>query len=141
MFLPQLPITFVFGRPTRLELLGLSGCALLVVSAVAWARTAAQAPPPAPAEPPPPETVSEVVGAAAVFREACQPARARVRKRFWVEPFEREEAVCDRDECDVVVPAAEGAAFEVVEAERVFELAVVLLDPPAQAEDALVQRP
>src|SRR6266566_1824321 len=56
MFLPQLPITFVFGRPTRLELLGLSGCALLVVSAVAWARTAAQQPPPAPAEPPPPET-------------------------------------------------------------------------------------
>ena len=56
MFLPQLPITFVFGRPTRLELLGLSGCALLVVSVVAWARTAAQQPPPAPAEPPPPET-------------------------------------------------------------------------------------
>src|SRR5438876_1008307 len=54
MFLPQLPITFVFGRPTRLELLGLSGCALLVVSAAAWAHTAAQQqPPPAPAEPPP----------------------------------------------------------------------------------------
>src|SRR6266540_5673996 len=54
------------------------------------------------------------------------------RKRFWVEPFQGEEAVCERDERDVVVPAAEGAALEVVEPERVLELAVVLLDPPAQ---------
>src|SRR2546423_15640791 len=53
MFLPQLPVPFVFGRPSRVELFGLSGCVLLVVSAAAWARTAAQPPPPAPAEPPP----------------------------------------------------------------------------------------
>ncbi|MDQ6672176.1 MAG: PEGA domain-containing protein [Chloroflexota bacterium] len=52
MFLPQLPITVSVGRPSRLELLGLSGCALLVVSAVAWTHTAARPPPPAPAEPP-----------------------------------------------------------------------------------------
>src|SRR5437763_906542 len=35
------------------------------------------------------------------------------------------------DERDVVVPAAVGAAFEVIQAERVLELAVVVLDPPA----------
>jgi PEGA domain len=52
MFLPQLPVTLVFGRPSRVELLGLSGCALVVVSAVVWAHTAAQQPPSAPAEPP-----------------------------------------------------------------------------------------
>jgi hypothetical protein len=50
--------------------------------------------------------------------------------------------VGDRDEGDVVVPARPGAAFEVVEAERVFELAVVLLDAPAQLRelDKLLQR-
>src|SRR5713226_4271055 len=60
MFLPQLPITFVFDRPTRLELLGLSGCALLLVSAAAWARTPAQQPPTALAEPPPETAPLEV---------------------------------------------------------------------------------
>ena len=40
-------------------------------------------------------------------------------------------AVRDRDERDVVVPARVGAALEVVKAERVLELAVVLLDPEA----------
>src|SRR5205085_2713840 len=53
MSLPQLPVTVSVGRPSRLELLGLSGCPLLVVSALAWARTAGQQPPPAPAGPPP----------------------------------------------------------------------------------------
>jgi hypothetical protein len=43
-----------------------------------------------------------------------------------------EERVRDGDEGDVVVPAAVGAALEVVKAERVLELAVVVLDPPAQ---------
>ena len=42
----------------------------------------------------------------------------------------------DRDERDVVVPAWVGAAFEVIQAERVFELAVVMLDPPAQLGQA-----
>src|SRR5665811_1839300 len=46
--------------------------------------------------------------------------------------LQREERVRDRDEGDVVVPAAVGAALEVVQAERCLELAVVLLDPPAQ---------
>ena len=41
----------------------------------------------------------------------------------------------DRDERDVVVPAAVGAAFEVIETERVFELAIVVLDPPAQLRE------
>jgi hypothetical protein len=53
MFLPQLPVTVSVGRPSRVELLGLSGCALLVVSVAAWAHLAAQPPPTAPAEPPP----------------------------------------------------------------------------------------
>ena len=38
----------------------------------------------------------------------------------------------DRDERYLVIPAAVGAALEVVQAERVLELAVVVLDPPAQ---------
>ena len=42
----------------------------------------------------------------------------------------------DGDQGDVVVPAAVGAAFEVVEAERVFELAVVVLDAPAKLGQA-----
>src|SRR3954452_19677602 len=46
--------------------------------------------------------------------------------------FEGEEGVGDRDERDVVMPAAVGAAFEVIEAERVFEFAVVVLDAPAE---------
>src|SRR5712691_1360054 len=73
MFLPQLPITFVFGRPSRVELLGLSGCALLVVSAAAWARTAAQRPVPAPAEPPTetaPLEVTSTPSGAEVFIDA-----------------------------------------------------------------------
>jgi hypothetical protein len=40
--------------------------------------------------------------------------------------------VGDRDERDVVVPAGPGAALEVIEAERVFEFAVVLFYAPAQ---------
>src|SRR2546430_17348153 len=56
------------------------------------------------------------------------------RMRFWVEPFEGEEAVRDGDERDVMMPALVGAAFEVVESEPVFELAVVVLDPPAQLQ-------
>src|SRR3712207_8218181 len=48
------------------------------------------------------------------------------------ESFQGEEAVGDRDERDVVLPAGVGAALEVVKTERVFELAVVLLDAPAQ---------
>src|SRR5579859_7642747 len=50
--------------------------------------------------------------------------------------FEGEERVCERDEGDVVVPAVEAAAFEVVEAERVFEFAVVVLDAPSQLREA-----
>ena len=38
----------------------------------------------------------------------------------------------DRDERDVVVPTGPRSASEVVQAERVFEFAVVLLDAPAQ---------
>ena len=51
---------------------------------------------------------------------------------FWVESLECEEAVRDRDEGDVVVPAAVAAAFEVIESESVLQLAVVVLDAPAQ---------
>src|SRR6266851_3507046 len=52
----MLPVTFVFGRPSRAELLTFGGCAVLVASALAWARTTAQQPPPAP-DVPPPQTV------------------------------------------------------------------------------------
>src|SRR5919201_5964859 len=45
--------------------------------------------------------------------------------------FEGEEGVGDGDQRDVVLPAAVAAALEVVEAERVLELAVVVLDAPA----------
>src|SRR5579875_19788 len=43
-----------------------------------------------------------------------------------------QECVRDRDQGDVVIPAAVGAAFEVIESESVFEFAVVMLDAPAQ---------
>lgn len=42
---------------------------------------------------------------------------------------QRKEDAQDRDERDVVVKAAVGAFLEVVEAERVLELAVVVLHP------------
>src|SRR5665213_2906719 len=45
--------------------------------------------------------------------------------------LQRQEPVRGRDQGDVMVPAAVGAPFEVIEPERVFELAVVLLDPEA----------
>jgi hypothetical protein len=46
--------------------------------------------------------------------------------------LQSEEGVGDRDERGVVVPAAVAAALEVVEPERVFEFAVVVLDPPPE---------
>jgi hypothetical protein len=39
--------------------------------------------------------------------------------------------VGDRGEGDVSVPSGPGSAFEVVQAEAVFEFAVVVFDPPA----------
>src|SRR3954447_12327087 len=54
------------------------------------------------------------------------------RPEFRAPAFEGEEGVRDRDERDVVMPAAVGAALEVVQAERVFEFAVVVLDAPAE---------
>ncbi|AYC35932.1 hypothetical protein DWG14_00140 [Streptomyces griseorubiginosus] len=50
---------------------------------------------------------------------------------FWAERAEGEECLDGGDEGDVVVPAGPGAAFEVVESQAVFELAVVMFDPPA----------
>src|SRR5450759_3781143 len=58
------------------------------------------------------------------------------RIRFWVEALQGEEAMRQADERDVVVPAAKRAPLEVIEAERVLELAVVLLDAPAQLGEA-----
>src|SRR5690606_26635788 len=51
---------------------------------------------------------------------------------FWVEALQGKESVGGGDEGDVVVPAGPGAAFVVVQAEAVFEFAVVVLDAPAQ---------
>src|SRR5438445_229498 len=55
----------------------------------------------------------------------CRPGLRAARS------LQGEERVRDRDERDVVVPAAIGAALEVVQSEGVLELAVVVLDPPA----------
>ena len=66
----MLPVTFVFGRPSRAELLTLGGCAVLVASAVAWSRTTAQQPSPAPDVPPPqtaPLQISSVPSGASVI--------------------------------------------------------------------------
>src|SRR3990172_7637445 len=74
-------------------------------------------------------------------RRAAAGARAASRRgsgrriRFWVEPLEREEGVGEGDERHVVVPAPEGASLEVVEAERVLELPVVVLDAPAELRE------
>src|SRR5438067_1596508 len=59
----MLPVTFVFGRPSRAELLTIGGCAVLVVSAVAWSRTTAQQPAPAPDVPPPQTALLEITSA------------------------------------------------------------------------------
>jgi len=47
---------------------------------------------------------------------------------FWVQPLQGEEGVGGRDQGQVVVSATEAAALEVVKAEAVLELAVVVLD-------------
>src|ERR1700758_3917981 len=46
-----------------------------------------------------------------------------------------QERVRDRDERDVMVPAAVRATLEVVKPECVLELAIVLLDPPADLRE------
>src|SRR5260221_8880029 len=46
-------------------------------------------------------------------------------------PFVLEKAVRDRSQDDVALPARQAAAFEVIEADLVFELLVLLLDGPA----------
>src|SRR5215213_12001175 len=51
---------------------------------------------------------------------------------FWVQPLQGDEGVGGRDQGHVVMPAAEAAALEVVKAQAVLELAVVVLDAPAQ---------
>ena len=53
--MPALPFTIALGRPSRGELVGLAGVAILVGSAASWVSTTSQ-PAPAPAEEPPPET-------------------------------------------------------------------------------------
>lgn len=67
---------------------------------------------------------------------ACSSRRTAYRLRpargLWVEALQGKESVGGGDEGDVVVPAGPGAAFVVVQAEAVFELAVVVLDAPAQ---------
>ena len=54
-------------------------------------------------------------------------------RRRWsraAQPLQGEEAVGDRDQGDVVVPAAEAAALEVVQPQGTLQLAVVLLNLP-----------
>src|SRR6266540_6733348 len=82
---------------------------------------------------------------ATVARAACTPDRRRPNRRagpaarpatatgsgrrhqIWgAEPLQGEEAVRDRDQGHVVVPAGPAAPLEVVQPERAFELAVVL---------------
>src|SRR6266536_2020120 len=50
------------------------------------------------------------------------------RSRFWVQPLQRDEGVRDRHQGHVVVPALEGAALVVVQAERVLQLPVIVFD-------------
>jgi PEGA domain len=71
----MLPVTFVFGRPTRAELLTLGGCAVLVASAVTRARTVAQQSPSTPDVPPPqtaPLQISSVPSGASVLVDGQQ---------------------------------------------------------------------
>lgn len=66
------------------------------------------------------------------------------RTRLWGEKrsAEREEAVCDGAEAGVVVEAAPGSPFEVVEAKLLLQFLVVALDAPAQlgGADEVLQR-
>jgi hypothetical protein len=58
------------------------------------------------------------------------------RKDFRVKPEEGAEGLDEGGEGGVAVPAEKGADYEVVQAEAVFDLAVVVLDPPADLGDA-----
>src|SRR5919201_881136 len=50
------------------------------------------------------------------------------RSRFWVQPLQRDEGMRDRHQGHVVMPALEGAALEVVQAERVLQFPIVVFD-------------
>ncbi len=70
--MPALPFTIAFCRPTRGEVLSLSGAAILVGSAASWVGTTASSAPPVPAADPPPllaplEITSSPGGAAVVI--------------------------------------------------------------------------
>ncbi len=51
------------------------------------------------------------------------------RTDFWVQPLQGDEGVRDRHQGHVVVPALPGTALEVVQAQRVLQLAVIVLNP------------
>jgi hypothetical protein len=50
--------------------------------------------------------------------------------RFWVCADHGDEGLGEDGEGDVAVPAGVGAAFELVQSQAGFQLAVVVLDPP-----------
>jgi hypothetical protein len=66
----------------------------------------------------------------------------RPARLVWVQPLQGDNGVSGRDQRHVVVPTTEAAALEVVKTKAVFELAVVVLDAPAQLgqPDQLLKR-
>ncbi len=73
---------------------------------------------------------------AAVAARAGRRTGSGRRIRCWREALSPEEGVGHAHQGDVMVPAAEGAALEVVEPQGVLHLAVVELDAPAQSGEA-----
>ena len=66
-----------------------------------------------------------------------RPGRGSSRRRhFWVGAEHGAERLGENGEGHVAVPAGVGAALEVVQAEAVLELAVVVLDGPVLADEA-----
>ncbi len=78
-------------------------------------------------------TVVEVVEAHDLADPAPHHGQRRARAVGAADPFDLQEGERHVREHDVMRPALIGAAFEVVEAELVLELAVLLFDRPAAA--------
>src|SRR6266540_3564813 len=65
------------------------------------------------------------------FADECAHHRKRQRLAARVAALLLKKRVCDGRENDVSIPARKGSALEVVEAEFVFELLILLLDGPS----------
>jgi hypothetical protein len=60
----------------------------------------------------------------------------RPTRSLWVQPLQGDKRVGDRHQRHVMVPARDGAPLEVVQPQRVLQLALIVLHPSAQRGQA-----